>query len=127
RSPGARRQAHRRASRAAAARPARSEKLTAAPTAGRDPEERPGSAGALPSAGELGGPVAAPHLVTDAQIHLWAADTPARPWPPGGAQRAHQPQAVGKDQALAAMKDAGGDRAVIVPPSWAGERNDLAL
>ena len=66
-------------------------------------------------------------LVADAQIHLWGADTPARPWPPGGAQRAHQPHAVGKDQALAAMKDAGVDRAVIVPPSWEGERNDLAL
>ena len=66
-------------------------------------------------------------LVADAQIHLWGANTPARPWPPGGAQRAHQPHAVGKDQALAAMKDAGVDRAVIVPPSWEGERNDLAL
>ena len=66
-------------------------------------------------------------LVADAQIHLWGADTPARPWPPGGEQRAHQPHAVGKDQALAAMKDAGVDRAVIVPPSWEGERNDLAL
>jgi L-fuconolactonase len=101
--------------------------LTATPGARRDPEERHGSAGALPSAGGLGGPVEAPHLITDAQIHLWAADTPARPWPPAGAQRAHQPHPVGKDQALAAMKDAGVDRAVIVPPSWEGERNDLAL
>jgi len=66
-------------------------------------------------------------LVADAQIHLWGAETAARPWPPGGAQRAHQPDAIGKDQALAAMKDAGVDRAVIVPPSWEGERNDLAL
>ena len=91
-------------------------------------EERPGSAGALPSAEGYGGPVEAPHvLITDAQIHLWGADAPDRPWPPGGARLAHKPYPVGKDQALAGMKEAGVDRAVIVPPSWEGERNDLAL
>ena len=57
-------------------------------------------------------------LIVDAQIHLWAADTPDRPWPPGGAQRAQQPYPVSKDMALAGMKEAGVDRAVIVPPSW---------
>src|SRR5262245_2777059 len=66
-------------------------------------------------------------LIVDAQIHLWAADTPDRPWPPGGAQRAQKPYPVSKDMALAGMKEAGVDRAVIVPPSWEGERNDLAL
>lgn len=66
-------------------------------------------------------------LIVDAQIHLWAADTPDRPWPPGGAQRAQKPYPVTWDMALAGMKDAGVDRAVIVPPSWEGERNDLAL
>jgi len=66
-------------------------------------------------------------LVVDAQIHLWGADTPERPWPPGAAARAQKPYPVGKDMALAGMKEAGVDRAVIVPPSWEGERNDLAL
>src|SRR5262249_9348984 len=66
-------------------------------------------------------------LVVDAQIHLWRADTPERPWPPGGAQRAQKPYPVTKDMALTGMKEAGVDRAVIVPPSWEGERNDLAL
>jgi predicted TIM-barrel fold metal-dependent hydrolase len=66
-------------------------------------------------------------LVVDAQIHLWGADTPERPWPLGGAQRAQKPYPVTKDMALAGMKEAGVDRAVIVPPSWEGERNDLAL
>jgi len=66
-------------------------------------------------------------LIVDAQIHLWAADTPDRPWPPGGAQRAQKPYPVTRDLALAGMKEAGVDRAVIVPPSWEGERNDLAL
>src|SRR5438128_11793851 len=66
-------------------------------------------------------------LIADAQIHLWAADSPDRPWPPGGAQRAQKPYPVSKDMALGGMKEAGVDRAVIVPPSWEGERNDLAL
>ena len=66
-------------------------------------------------------------LIVDAQIHLWAADTPDRPWPPGGAQRAQKPYPVTKDMALAGMNEAGVDRAVIVPPSWEGERNDVAL
>src|SRR5258705_7275953 len=66
-------------------------------------------------------------LIVDAQIHLWAADTPDRPWPPGGAQRAQKPYPVTRGLALAGMKEAGVDRAVIVPPSWEGEPNDLAL
>src|SRR5437660_4917212 len=66
-------------------------------------------------------------LIADAQIHLWAADRLDRPWPPGGAHRVHKPYPVSKDMALAGMKEAGVDRAVIVPPSWEGERNDLAL
>jgi hypothetical protein len=49
-------------------------------------------------------------LIVAAQIHLWAADTPDRPWPPGGAWRAHQPYGVDKDLALAGMNDAGVDR-----------------
>jgi len=66
-------------------------------------------------------------LIADAQIHLWAADRLDRPWPPGGAHRAHKPYPVGEDMALAGMKEAGVDRAVVVPPSWEGERNDVAL
>jgi predicted TIM-barrel fold metal-dependent hydrolase len=66
-------------------------------------------------------------LVVDAQIHLRGADTPDRPWPSDGAGRALKPYPVGTDLALAGMQEAGVDRAVIVPPSWEGERNDLAL
>jgi predicted TIM-barrel fold metal-dependent hydrolase len=66
-------------------------------------------------------------LVVDAQVHLWGADTPDRPWPADGAARAQKPYPVTKDLVLAGMKDAGVDRVVIVPPSWEGERNDLAL
>ena len=66
-------------------------------------------------------------LVVDAQVHIWGPDTPDRPWPPGGAERAQKPYPVTKDLVLAGMKEAGVHRVVIVPPSWEGERNDLAL
>jgi predicted TIM-barrel fold metal-dependent hydrolase len=66
-------------------------------------------------------------LIVDAQVHLWAADRPDRPWSPGGARRAQKPYPVDRDMALEGMREAGVDRAVIVPPSWEGERNDVAL
>jgi L-fuconolactonase len=69
-------------------------------------------------------------LVVDAQVHLWAADTPDRPWPkatgPHG-PAAHRPVPLGVDEMLREMDAAGVDRAVIVPPLWEGRRNDLAL
>src|SRR6266516_2333968 len=65
-------------------------------------------------------------LIVDSQVHICAADTPARPWPPRGAQRAQKPYPVTKDMLLAEMDTAGVSRVVIVPPSWEGDRNDLA-
>jgi predicted TIM-barrel fold metal-dependent hydrolase len=65
--------------------------------------------------------------ITDAQVHIWAADTPERPWPPGHAHRAHRPVPFSEEDLIAEMDAAGVDRAVIVPPSWEGDRNDLAL
>ena len=65
-------------------------------------------------------------LIVDSQMHIWGADTPDRPWP-GGAQRAQKPYPVTKDMLLAEMDTAGVSRVVIVPPSWEGDRNDLAL
>ncbi|HWD57091.1 MAG TPA: amidohydrolase family protein [Stellaceae bacterium] len=66
-------------------------------------------------------------LIADAQVHIWGADTPERPWPAGHAHRAHRPVPFSKDDLLAEMAAAGVDRAIIVPPSWEGDRNDLAL
>src|ERR1700716_2498545 len=66
-------------------------------------------------------------LIVDAQVHIWGADTPARPWPASGHGRAHRPQPFSKDDLLREMAVAGVSRIVIVPPSWEGDRNDLAL
>ena len=64
-------------------------------------------------------------LIVDAQVHIWAANTPERPWPARHA--AHRPQPLTKDDLLREMNAAGFERAVLAPPSWEGERNDLVL
>ena len=64
-------------------------------------------------------------LIVDAQVHIWAANTPERPWPPR--HQPHKPQPITKDDLLREMERAGVDRAVLVPPSWEGERNDIVL
>ena len=65
--------------------------------------------------------------LVDSQVHLWGADTPDRPWPPGRAQEAQKPYPIGKEALLFQMDLAGVRRIVLVPPSWEGDRNDLAL
>jgi predicted TIM-barrel fold metal-dependent hydrolase len=64
-------------------------------------------------------------LIVDSQVHIWGAHTPQRPWP----KRAEPQRPVPLDQhdLLREMNEAGVDRVVIVPPSWEGDRNDLAI
>src|ERR1700745_1553299 len=65
-------------------------------------------------------------LIVDAQVHIWGFNTPERPWPTGRSAR-HRAQPFSKDDLLKEMDAAGVARVVIVPPSWEGDRNDLAL
>jgi len=65
-------------------------------------------------------------LITDAQVHLWPPESPDRPWP-SFSRRPHRPNGFSGEEMLAEMDRAGVDRAVIVPPTWAGESNDWAL
>jgi L-fuconolactonase len=64
--------------------------------------------------------------IVDAQVHIWGANTPQRPWP-DRETKPHRPVPLGKDELLKQMDAAGVRRVVIVPPSWEGDRNDLAL
>jgi predicted TIM-barrel fold metal-dependent hydrolase len=66
-------------------------------------------------------------LIVDSQVHIWKAEARDRPWPPGGTTRAHLPEPFSYDKLLSLMDEAGVDRAVLVPPSWEGNRNDYAL
>jgi predicted TIM-barrel fold metal-dependent hydrolase len=64
-------------------------------------------------------------LIVDSQIHIWGADTPERPWPARAHAQRETP--VTAEEALGWMNEGGVDRAIIVPPSWEGDRNDLAI
>ncbi len=63
--------------------------------------------------------------IVDAQVHIWGADTRERPWPKRAPPQ--RPIPLGADELLREMNAAGVDRAVLVPPSWEGDRNDLAI
>jgi L-fuconolactonase len=65
-------------------------------------------------------------FIVDAQVHIWGANTPERPWP-AGRSSPHRPQPFSEDDLLKEMDAAEVARVVIVPPSWEGDRNDLAL
>jgi L-fuconolactonase len=63
-------------------------------------------------------------VIVDSQVHLWAASTPERPWP---ARAKPHGESLDAATVLARMDEAGVDRAIVVPPSWEGDRNDLGL
>jgi len=64
-------------------------------------------------------------LIVDSQVHIWAANSPERPWPARHAP--HKPEPITKDDMLREMAVAGVDRAILVPPSFEGDRNDIVL
>src|SRR3981081_171310 len=66
-------------------------------------------------------------MIVDSQVHIWAADTPERPWPPGEAARAHHPTPLTAEGLLAKMDAAVAARDSHVPPSWEGDRNGVVL
>jgi L-fuconolactonase len=65
--------------------------------------------------------------IADGQVHVWQPESADRPWPKGGPERAQLPYALTCERLLAMMDEAGVDRAILVPPSWEGDRNDHAL
>lgn len=75
-------------------------------------------------------------VITDAQVHVWEAHRPDRPWPPehvgkafvaAEGARPHRAEPLGGDELVAMMREAGVARGVIVPPSPAGDSNVYAL
>jgi predicted TIM-barrel fold metal-dependent hydrolase len=56
--------------------------------------------------------------IVDAQIHIWSRGTTLPP---------HRAEPYGQEQALTDMDAAGVDGAIIHPPSWDPESNELAI
>jgi L-fuconolactonase len=65
--------------------------------------------------------------IIDSQVHIWAENTPERPWAPNMEGRAHLPEPLTAERLVGMMDEAGVDGAILVPPSLEGDRNDLAL
>lgn len=70
-------------------------------------------------------------LVADSQVHIWTAETPDRPWTPGGQDlvrdMGHRPEPIGYEELKDMMDEAGVDRTFVVPPTWDLDRNDLGI
>jgi predicted TIM-barrel fold metal-dependent hydrolase len=64
-------------------------------------------------------------VITDSGVHIWRAAGPDRPWQPG--RKAHLETPIGYRELSAMMAEAGVDRAILVPPSWEGDRIDYSL
>lgn len=60
--------------------------------------------------------------IVDAQVHLWKASTPERPWVPGSRPQLPEPFTI--ERVVPLMDEAGVDRVIIVPPSLDGVRLD---
>ncbi len=66
--------------------------------------------------------------IVDSQVHIWYPHTPERPWPPHNPKNIpHRDRPFVIQDLLAEMRAAGVDRAIIVPPTWEGGRNDKAI
>src|SRR6266568_7982383 len=66
-------------------------------------------------------------FIVDSQVHIWAASTPERPWDTDSPAKPHRAEPFTALDLMQSMKDAGVSRCVLVPPSWEGDRNDVAL
>ena len=62
-------------------------------------------------------------MITDAQVHLWEASRPDRPWAPKA--EAHLPEPMTAERMLGLMDEAGIDRAVISPAGLLPDRSPV--
>ena len=60
-------------------------------------------------------------MITDAQVHIWNANTPEDPWGPGA--ESHLPDPMPAERMIGLMDEAGIDRAVISPAGVAPNRS----
>lgn len=63
-------------------------------------------------------------MIIDSQVHVWRPETPDRPW---FSKESHRYQPFSYEELLVEMKEAGVDRAVLIPPGREGDRIDFVL
>ena len=64
-------------------------------------------------------------VIIDSGLHIWRAPSPDNPWMPG--RTAHLPEPISYENLRQRMQQAGVDRAILIPPSWEGDRSDYSL
>lgn len=64
--------------------------------------------------------------IIDAQIHVWRASTPERPWP-ADAIEPQRPVPLEVPEVEAELDAAGVSGALLLAPTWEGSRNDYVL
>jgi predicted TIM-barrel fold metal-dependent hydrolase len=65
-------------------------------------------------------------LIIDAQVHVWKASTPDRPWP-ADAITPQREVPLEVPELSGCMTEAGVDAALLLGPTWEGSRNDYVL
>ncbi|MET0503318.1 MAG: amidohydrolase family protein [Candidatus Binatia bacterium] len=65
--------------------------------------------------------------IIDSQVHIWAPETPEKPYAKGDASKPHRVIPLGHEDLLREMDLASVQRTVLVPPTWEGDRNDTSL
>jgi predicted TIM-barrel fold metal-dependent hydrolase len=66
-------------------------------------------------------------FIIDSQVHIWAPETPEKPYARQDASAPHRPVPLGYEELLREMDGAGVARCVLVPPTWEDDRNDTSL
>lgn len=66
-------------------------------------------------------------FIIDSQVHIWAPETPEKPYAKENASKPHRALPLGDDELLREMDDAGVSRCILVPPTWEADRNDTSL
>jgi len=66
-------------------------------------------------------------MIIDSQVHIWAPETPEKPYLTENAAKPHRSVPLGHDELLREMDGAGVARCVLVPPTWEADRNDTSL
>src|SRR5258708_19364339 len=70
-------------------------------------------------------------VLVESQERLWNGEIPDRPWMKGARERmalnGHRLEAFIYEESIGLMNDAGVNRALILPPSWEGDRIDYAI
>jgi len=66
-------------------------------------------------------------MIIDSQVHIWAPETPEKPYAKQDASSPHRSIPLGHEELLREMDGAGVSRCVLVPPTWEDDRNDTSL